>query len=53
MNKARIVSKSRKTNETDIQVQLNLDGTGEFKIHTGIPFFDHMLAHWRGTAGWI
>src|SRR4029077_17959204 len=44
MNKARIVSKSRKTNETDIQVQLNLDGSGEFKIHTGIPFFDHMLA---------
>ena len=43
MNKARIVSKSRKTNETDIQVQLNLDGTGVFTIDTGIPFFDHML----------
>src|SRR6187401_1190970 len=44
MKKARIVSKSRKTNETDIQVQLNLDGTGEHTIDTGIPFFDHMLA---------
>jgi imidazoleglycerol-phosphate dehydratase len=44
MSKSRIVSRSRKTNETDIQVQLNLDGTGEFKIETGIPFFDHMLA---------
>jgi len=44
MSQARIVSKSRKTNETDIQVQLNLDGTGQFNIHTGIPFFDHMLA---------
>lgn len=44
MKKSRIVSKSRKTNETDIQVQLNLDGTGEHTIDTGIPFFDHMLA---------
>ena len=44
MSKARIVSKSRKTNETDIQVKLNLDGTGVYEIETGIPFFDHMLA---------
>src|SRR3954469_22296025 len=44
MKKSRIVSKSRKTNETDIQVELNLDGTGEYTIETGIPFFDHMLA---------
>lgn len=44
MSKARIVSKTRKTNETDIQVKLNLDGTGVYEIETGIPFFDHMLA---------
>jgi len=44
MSKPRSVSKSRKTNETDIQVKLNLDGTGKHDIHTGIPFFDHMLA---------
>ena len=36
---------SRKTFETDISMQLNLDGTGKNKIHTGIGFFDHMLTH--------
>jgi imidazoleglycerol-phosphate dehydratase len=40
----RAVSKSRKTKETDIQVRLNLDGSGQYDINTGIPFFDHMLA---------
>jgi imidazoleglycerol-phosphate dehydratase len=40
----RQASKSRKTNETDIRASINLDGTGEHRIATGIPFFDHMLA---------
>ena len=44
MSKPRSVSKARKTKETDIRVSLNLDGTGQYEIHTGIPFFDHMLA---------
>jgi len=44
MSKPRSVSRSRKTNETDIRVSLNLDGTGQHMINTGIPFFDHMLA---------
>jgi imidazoleglycerol-phosphate dehydratase len=33
----------RKTNETDINIRLNLDGRGKARIRTGIRFFDHML----------
>ncbi|RKR05431.1 imidazoleglycerol-phosphate dehydratase [Flavobacterium sp. 90] len=40
---ARSASIMRKTNETDIFINLNLDGTGKSKIETGIAFFDHML----------
>ncbi|MDC6405505.1 MULTISPECIES: bifunctional histidinol-phosphatase/imidazoleglycerol-phosphate dehydratase HisB [Maribacter] len=41
--KERTASTHRKTNETDILIELNLDGTGKSDIHTGLAFFDHML----------
>jgi len=39
----RIANINRKTNETSINLALNLDGSGIAKIETSIPFFDHML----------
>jgi imidazoleglycerol-phosphate dehydratase/histidinol-phosphatase len=39
----RVVKKLRKTNETEVTVELNLDGTAKTSIKTGISFFDHML----------
>jgi imidazoleglycerol-phosphate dehydratase len=39
----RTASVSRRTGETDVQVTLNLDGTGQCTAKTGVPFLDHML----------
>lgn len=39
----RIAKHERKTKETQVSVELNLDGTGKYEISTGIGFLDHML----------
>ena len=40
---ARTANVKRKTNETDISVDVEIDGSGRFEIETGVGFFDHML----------
>jgi imidazoleglycerol-phosphate dehydratase len=40
---SRVATKSRITKETSIEIRLDLDGTGQTKVTTGLPFFDHMV----------
>ena len=40
---SRTASISRKTNETKIELSLNIDGSGESQLETGVPFLTHML----------
>lgn len=45
MASERVCEVSRVTAETEVHLRLNLDGAGEHRIDTGVPFLDHMLAH--------
>ena len=40
----RVATRSRVTKETSIEIRLDLDGTGQTKVSTGLPFFDHMIS---------
>lgn len=43
MSQQRTATATRNTSESQVTVTLNLDGTGEHNIDTGVPFYDHML----------
>lgn len=40
---SRVATIARKTKETEIRIRIDLDGSGQYAVSTGIPFFDHML----------
>ncbi len=44
LSSSRVASKRRTTKETDIEIELSLDGSGLVEVSTGIPFFDHMIS---------
>jgi len=49
---ARSSTVSRTTKETEVRVELTLDGQGTSEADTGLPFFDHMLQQLGKHAGW-
>jgi imidazoleglycerol-phosphate dehydratase len=48
---ARISKVERSTKESQVKVELNLDGMGKIEVDTGVPFFDHMLSQLGKHAG--
>ena len=50
-NMSRISKVERSTKESQVKVELNLDGTGKIEVDTGVPFFDHMLSQLGKHAG--
>lgn len=51
MKKNRQSTINRTTTETDISITLNLDGNGEYKVDTTVPFLDHMLSLFAKHSG--
>jgi imidazoleglycerol-phosphate dehydratase len=49
---SRTATVHRSTKETDVRVELELDGSGSATADTGLPFFDHMLQQLGTHAGW-
>jgi imidazoleglycerol-phosphate dehydratase len=47
----RIAKIERKTKESSVLVELNLDGTGKVEVDTGVPFFDHMMSQLGKHSG--
>ena len=47
----RIARVGRSTKESEVKVELNLDGSGKIDVETGVPFFDHMLSQLGKHAG--
>ncbi|MGA1591301.1 MAG: imidazoleglycerol-phosphate dehydratase HisB [Candidatus Nanopelagicaceae bacterium] len=48
---SRIARVVRSTKESEVKVELNLDGSGKIDVETGVPFFDHMLSQLGKHAG--
>ncbi len=48
---SRISKVERSTKESQVKVELNLEGTGKIEVDTGVPFFDHMLSQLGKHAG--
>lgn len=48
---ARVARIERSTKESTVKVELNLDGTGQITVETGVPFFDHMLSQLGKHSG--
>jgi len=47
----RIARIERKTKESSVLVELNLDGSGQVSVETGVPFFDHMMSQFGKHSG--
>ncbi len=47
----RIAKVERKTKESSVSIELNLDGKGEVSVETGVPFFDHMMSQLGKHSG--